>query len=43
MRRLRMLFDEHRTGARDHWYPLWAAWVFARWSRSVAGSRTHAA
>ena len=36
MTRLRTLFDEHRAGVRDYWYPLWASWVFARWTRSLA-------
>jgi asparagine synthase (glutamine-hydrolysing) len=33
VRRLRALFDEHRTGGDDHSYPLWAAWVLERWLR----------
>jgi asparagine synthase (glutamine-hydrolysing) len=31
--RLRLLFDEHRSGAVDHSYTLWAAWVLERWLR----------
>jgi asparagine synthase (glutamine-hydrolysing) len=34
---LRVWFDEHSSQHRDHWYPLWAAWMLERWS--VANSR----
>jgi asparagine synthase (glutamine-hydrolysing) len=29
---VRRAFDEHRRGAADHWYLLWAVWVLERWS-----------
>jgi asparagine synthase (glutamine-hydrolysing) len=29
---LRQWFDEHRRGDRDWSYPLWSAWVLARWA-----------
>ncbi len=31
--RVRRLFDEHRAGAADHSYALWAIWVLERWGR----------
>jgi asparagine synthase (glutamine-hydrolysing) len=31
--RVRHLFHEHSTGARDHSYALWAIWMLERWSR----------
>jgi asparagine synthase (glutamine-hydrolysing) len=33
VRNLRQLHREHVAGQRDHWYPLWAAWVFERWAK----------
>jgi asparagine synthase (glutamine-hydrolysing) len=30
---LKQLYRAHRAGAADHWYPLWATWIFERWSR----------
>jgi asparagine synthase (glutamine-hydrolysing) len=32
--RLRTLFNEHRCGAVDHSYVLWAVWVLERWLRT---------
>jgi asparagine synthase (glutamine-hydrolysing) len=32
---LRRRFDEHRRGARDHGYALWAVWVLERWLESA--------
>jgi hypothetical protein len=29
---LRKWFDEHCRGDRDRSYPLWSAWVLARWA-----------
>jgi asparagine synthase (glutamine-hydrolysing) len=40
--RVRAVFAEHREGRRDHWYPLWAVWMLARWAehhRDAAQSR----
>jgi asparagine synthase (glutamine-hydrolysing) len=31
--RVRRLFEEHRTGQRDHGYALWAIWMLERWAR----------
>jgi asparagine synthase (glutamine-hydrolysing) len=31
-------FAEHRAGAADHSYTLWALWVLERWLRAFAGS-----
>jgi asparagine synthase (glutamine-hydrolysing) len=39
IRRLRSLFQEHRSGSRDHWFILWAAWVFERWHRTQGTDR----
>jgi asparagine synthase (glutamine-hydrolysing) len=35
---VRRLFDEHRDGRADHWFPLWAVWVLERWARREHGS-----
>jgi asparagine synthase (glutamine-hydrolysing) len=32
VRRLRQLFTDHCAGRADHWYPLWAAWMYECWS-----------
>jgi asparagine synthase (glutamine-hydrolysing) len=36
---VRRAFDEHRRGAADHWYLLWAVWVLERWcaAQTTAG------
>jgi len=31
--RVARLFTEHRSGAQDHWYALWAVWMLERWAR----------
>ena len=31
--RVARLFDEHRRGAADHSFALWAVWMFERWAR----------
>ncbi len=36
-RHLRELYDEHVRGEADHWYPLWACWVFERWAQQEGG------
>jgi asparagine synthase (glutamine-hydrolysing) len=36
IRRLKQLHSEHVSGQRDHWYALWASWVFERWARTGA-------
>ena len=37
-------FQEHRSGAADHGYALWALWVLERWFQSVGrGPRTQSA
>jgi hypothetical protein len=28
------LFDEHRSGAADHAFALWAVWMLERWART---------
>lgn len=33
-------YEDHRNGVRDRSYPLWAAWMFARWLRSEAQARS---
>jgi asparagine synthase (glutamine-hydrolysing) len=38
VKQLRLWFDEHQTGRRDHWYPLWAGWVLERW-RALQSTR----
>jgi asparagine synthase (glutamine-hydrolysing) len=38
---LTRLFQAHKTGTADHWYPLWASWVFERWSRQQGRSVSH--
>lgn len=36
IRRVRAMFDMHRSGRADHSYPLWAIWMLERWSASRA-------
>jgi asparagine synthase (glutamine-hydrolysing) len=33
LNRVARLFDEHRSGAADHSFPLWAVWMLERWAR----------
>jgi asparagine synthase (glutamine-hydrolysing) len=33
MQRVARLFDEHRRGAADHSFALWAVWMLERWAR----------
>ena len=35
---VRRAFDEHRRGAADHWYLLWAIWVLERWAAGQSDS-----
>ena len=32
-RHVARLFEEHRSGAQDHAYALWAVWMLERWAR----------
>ena len=33
LRRVRTMFEEHSTGAKDHSFALWAVWMLERWNR----------
>ena len=32
LRAIRALYDDHRRGRADHWFALWAVWMFERWA-----------
>src|SRR5262249_38120095 len=34
--RVRVLFDQHRSGTRDHSSALWSIWMLERWARMDA-------
>jgi asparagine synthase (glutamine-hydrolysing) len=35
---VRKMFDQHRAGAADHAYGLWAIWMFERWNAAARGA-----
>ena len=37
---VRRMFDEHKTGARDHSYALWAIWMLERWHKLHSQSQS---
>ena len=43
MAHVRTLFDQHRRGAADHAYALWAVWFLERWNRVAGQGPTEAA